>query len=94
LSSDPNTLASYLSDPSFTVDSSPSSTVYQQQQAIDPETKKVFTMYHNDSRFNRDSTEPFLGGDVPSSYRNYPDVSYNLTLAPGGGSLISRSRCK
>jgi hypothetical protein len=90
VSSSPNTLASYLSDPSFTVDSSPSSTVYQ-QQAIDREAKKNFTMYHNDSRFNRDSTEPFLGGDVPSSYRNYPNVSYNLTLAQGGGSLINHS---
>lgn len=90
-SSSPNTLVSYLSDPGFTIGSSPS--IYH-QHSIDPETKKVFTMYHNDSRFNRDSTEPFLGGDVPSSFTSYPDVSYNLTMAQGGGSLMSGSRGK
>eukprot|EP00980_Cylindrotheca_fusiformis_P011748 scaffold2794_cov100-Cylindrotheca_fusiformis.AAC.6 len=92
LSSSPNTLASYLSDPGFIVNSSPSSAVYQQYQAIDPETKKMFTMYHNDSRFNRDSTEPFLGGDVPSSSRTYPDMSYSLTMKQGAGTSVSRPR--
>ncbi|KAL3943195.1 MAG: hypothetical protein SGBAC_002725 [Bacillariaceae sp.] len=43
---------------------------------VDLETKKMFTMYHNDARFNRDSTEPFLGNDVPASQRNYKPMVY------------------
>ncbi|CAJ1935043.1 unnamed protein product [Cylindrotheca closterium] len=79
-SSSPNTLVSLLSEPSFTIgSSSPSSLVYQQN--VDPETKKMFTMYHNDARFSRDTTEPFLGDDVPASQRNYAPMAYMAATA-------------
>ena len=74
-SSSPNTLVSTLSEPSFTIgSSSPSSLVHQ--HIMDTETKKMFTMYHNDARYNQDATEPFLGNDVPTSQRNYPPMAY------------------
>jgi hypothetical protein len=86
---------SYLSDPNFIVDTSPSSIIFQQQPPIDPETKKAFTMYHNDSRYNHDSTEPFLGSgsgsDAPISLRNYSHLSHNLVMARGGGSFLGKS---
>jgi len=90
-SSSPNTLVSMLSEPSFTIGSSPSSLVYQQHMNVDPETKKMFTMYHNDSRFNRDSTEPFLGNDVPASQRNYTPMAY-MAAAAGSRGFAAHSR--
>lgn len=83
-SSTPNTLDSYLSDPSFVVDSSPNSLIYTQSPMLDYTTKKAFTKFHNDRRYNQDSTEAFLGGDLSSSFGNMAHMSHHLTMARGG----------
>jgi hypothetical protein len=83
-------LEAILSDPSFAVDSSPSSMSFHQHPNHSPnlEMKKAFTEFHNASQFATDSTSAFLGGESSSSFRHDTYVSNNYHLmmtATGGG---------
>lgn len=94
-------LQALLQNPNFTVSSSPSSMLmYQHQQANanadtnppnpipNPEMKKAFTNFHNQARFARDATSPFLGEASSASHRHDSYVSYHMMMMRGGGASV------
>lgn len=96
-------LETMLQDPRFSVNSSPSSMIlrqhhHQQQQGresppvgVDPETKKVFTAFHNQARFARDATSAFLGEESPTAY-HHSYVTYHMMMGGGGVSVPQQGK--
>jgi hypothetical protein len=87
-------LDTVLQDPSFaSVNSSPSSMMFRQYgrespPCVDPEKKKVFTAFHNQARFGRDSTSAYLGGESPpAQHPSLQNVTYHMMMGGGGISV-------
>ncbi len=87
-------LGSFGYHPNFVAGTPPSSIVAQQDRsspsmvAIHPEVKKVFTTFHNQARFARDATSPFLGGEEsPSPLQHDSFVTYHMMMGGGGISV-------
>jgi hypothetical protein len=61
---------------------------YGTPPSIDPQQKKMFTVFHNQARFARDATSPFLGSEgTPSPIHNDIHIVRHSLVASSGYSL-------